>query len=175
MRGRDRTEVTAERGGLRGRLGSFFRHPAVQRMSALSVGLASLGVLGQCLSTPASALPAAPASIALAVGDASFTAAVIAHDAGAAPAADAGGVGLVGPPVPSADAGGAVDLNMATVDDLRRLPGIGPRRAQAIVDLRAKIGGFKRVEDLMRVRGLGRAATRRLRPLVVVGALPPRP
>ena len=95
--------------------------------------------------------------------------------AGAAPAADAGGVGLVGPPVPSADAGGAVDLNMATVDDLRRLPGIGPRRAQAIVDLRAKIGGFKRVEDLMRVRGLGRAATRRLRPLVVVGALPPRP
>ena len=65
-------------------------------------------------------------------------------------------------------------FNGMAFEELRRLPGIGPRRAQAILDTRAKLGGFKRIEDLMRIRGLGRAATRRLRPLVVVGPVPPR-
>jgi len=59
-----------------------------------------------------------------------------------------------------------VVLNQATQDDLQRLPGIGAKRAQSILQLRAKLGRFKQVEDLMKVRGIGRVTLKRLRPLV---------
>jgi competence protein ComEA len=59
-----------------------------------------------------------------------------------------------------------VVLNVASEDELRRLPGIGAKRAQSILALRAKMGRFKQVEDLMKVRGIGRVTLKRLRPLV---------
>jgi competence ComEA-like helix-hairpin-helix protein len=60
-----------------------------------------------------------------------------------------------------------VDLNSATVDDLRRLPGIGQKRASAILAVRARLGGrFRQIEDLLKVKGVGRAALRKLHPLV---------
>ena len=61
-----------------------------------------------------------------------------------------------------------VDLNLSTDDDLRRLPGIGKARAHAILELRAKLGRFKAVDDLARIKGFGRAMLRRLRPLTRV-------
>ena len=65
-----------------------------------------------------------------------------------------------------------LDLNSATAAELEELPGIGPAKAQAIVALRNRLGRFGRVEDLMRVRGIGRATFRRLRPLLTLGAVP---
>jgi competence protein ComEA len=60
-----------------------------------------------------------------------------------------------------------VILNTATVDDLRRLPGIGDKRATAAIALRTRLGGrFHAIEDLLKVKGVGRATLRRLRPLV---------
>ncbi len=59
-----------------------------------------------------------------------------------------------------------VYLNEATVDDLRRLPGVGEKRAEAILELRKKLGRFKQIEDLLRVKGIGRSTLRRIRPLV---------
>jgi competence protein ComEA len=59
-----------------------------------------------------------------------------------------------------------VNVNSASVDDLVRLPGIGPARAQAIVEMRSKLGGFKKLEDLMRVKGIGRATFRKLEALM---------
>jgi competence ComEA-like helix-hairpin-helix protein len=60
-----------------------------------------------------------------------------------------------------------VFLNTATIEDLRRLPGIGEKRATAIVALRTRLGGrFRAVEDLLKVKGIGRTALKRLRPLV---------
>jgi competence protein ComEA len=59
-----------------------------------------------------------------------------------------------------------VVLNTATTDDLRRLPGIGEKRASAILTLRTRLGRFRAVEDLLKVKGLGRATLRRLRPLL---------
>ena len=59
-------------------------------------------------------------------------------------------------------------LNIASEDDLRRLPGVGASKAKAIVALRAKLGKFKRPEDLLRIKGIGRRSLARLRPLVVV-------
>jgi competence protein ComEA len=63
-----------------------------------------------------------------------------------------------------ADGGVVVDLNLATENDLRRLPGIGAGRARKILELRAKLGRFRTVEDLARIKGIGRAMIRRLRP-----------
>src|SRR5678816_548759 len=59
------------------------------------------------------------------------------------------------PPVahsPHATEDDPVYLNEATVDDLRRLPGIGEKRALAVLELRKKLGRFKQVEDLLRVK-----------------------
>ena len=59
-----------------------------------------------------------------------------------------------------------INMNSASVDELIKLPGIGPARAKAIVETRAKIGGFKKLEDLMRVKGIGRATFRKLEPMM---------
>jgi competence protein ComEA len=67
-----------------------------------------------------------------------------------------------------ADGGVVVDINRASEDELRKLPGIGVGRARAIVALRARLGRFRTVDDLARVRGLGRGGLRRLRPFVRV-------
>lgn len=67
-----------------------------------------------------------------------------------------------------------VVLNTATVAELCTLPGVGPKRAEQILALRDKLGGrFRRIEDLRRVRGIGRKALERLKPLVVLD--PPEP
>lgn len=63
-----------------------------------------------------------------------------------------------------------VYLNHASVDELRRLPGVGPKRAEAILVLRQRLGRFQRVEDLMRVKGVGRGAVKKWRPLVRLDA-----
>jgi competence protein ComEA len=61
-----------------------------------------------------------------------------------------------------------VNLNTASSEELERLPGIGPSRARAILELRARLKRFTRIEDLMRVKGIGRATFRRLRPLLTL-------
>ena len=63
-----------------------------------------------------------------------------------------------------------VYLNHASVDELRRLPGVGPKRAEAILVLRQRLGRFQRVEDLLRVKGVGRGAVKKWRPLVRLDA-----
>ncbi len=51
--------------------------------------------------------------------------------------------------------GEVIDLNGADVYDLQRLPGIGEKRAQAIVAYREEHGPFQSVEDLGQVPGIG--------------------
>jgi comEA protein len=63
-----------------------------------------------------------------------------------------------------------VELNTASMQDLTKLPGIGPVRAQAILDLRTRMGGFKKVDDIMRVKGIGRKTFRKLEPMLRVQA-----
>lgn len=67
---------------------------------------------------------------------------------------------------------GKVILNLATEVELVKLPGVGPKKAQAILALREKLGRFKRLEDLVRVRGIKRKFLDRLRPLVVIDPEP---
>ena len=61
-----------------------------------------------------------------------------------------------------------VDLNLASRDDLERLPGVGPGLAARIVQARERDGPFGSVDDLRRIRGVGRATLERLRPLLAV-------
>jgi competence protein ComEA len=65
-------------------------------------------------------------------------------------------------PAPAGE--GKVNLNTATVEELIRLPGVGPAKAAAIAAFRQKHGSFARVEDLDRVKGFGRKTLARLRP-----------
>jgi competence protein ComEA len=64
--------------------------------------------------------------------------------------------------------GGPVNLNTATQQQLESLPGIGPTLAQAIIDERERSGGFRAVEDLRRVHGIGDARFAQVEALVTV-------
>jgi comEA protein len=65
----------------------------------------------------------------------------------------------------------AINLNAATLDQLETLPGIGRKTAERIIEYRTKSGGFKRIEDLMNVKGIGEKSFLKLKPLV---AVPPK-
>ena len=77
------------------------------------------------------------------------------------------------PSVPPAVAGqgtpvgaGTVNVNTASLDELVRLPGVGPAKAAAVAAFREKHGPFKRIDDLDRVKGFGRKLLGRVRPFV---------
>ena len=62
----------------------------------------------------------------------------------------------------------AVDLNTATKEELIALPGIGPAKAQAILDYRKANGAFKSVEELKDVKGIGAKRFEKLKPELTV-------
>ncbi|OGO39770.1 MAG: hypothetical protein A2Z04_01155 [Chloroflexi bacterium RBG_16_57_9] len=70
-------------------------------------------------------------------------------------------------PVPGLSAG-PININLATVEELDSLPGIGPAIAQRIVEDRTANGSFKKPEDLKRVRGIGDALFNQIKDRIVV-------
>jgi competence protein ComEA len=72
-------------------------------------------------------------------------------------------------------AGEVVNLNTATATQIATLPGIGEKAAQRIIEYREKNGGFKKVEELMNVKGIGEKSFLKLKPLVTVGDARPAP
>ena len=64
---------------------------------------------------------------------------------------------------------GSLDLNSATEEDLQRLPGIGHVLAERIVAYRATQGPFRDIEQLRRVKGIGKKKFEEVRSLVAVG------
>jgi len=87
---------------------------------------------------------------------------------GATPVADVAADAATGAARPAPDGRVAqtpVAVNRASLDELRRLPGIGPRKAAALVDARSR-RPFKRPSDLRRVKGFGARTVQRLAPLL---------
>ena len=63
-----------------------------------------------------------------------------------------------------------VNLNAATAAQLQTLPGVGASTAQRILDYRQKNGSFKKIEELMNVKGIGEKSFLKLKPLITVSA-----
>lgn len=155
--------------------------PVLVKSAAILAGMLALAAIGASSLAHGSGVPVAPASARPAQA-ATARAALAAPLVAPLTAADPGDTGTndadAGPPAnaPSAavTADGKIVLNLAETSDLRHLPGIGPKRAEAIVALRAKLGGrFKRVTDLLRVKGIGPKGLKKIEPHVVLDA--PKP
>lgn len=65
----------------------------------------------------------------------------------------------------------AVDLNSATAADLQDVSGIGPKKAEAIVEYRNKNGRFKSVDDLDKVPGFGKSTVDKVKKELTVGSV----
>jgi competence protein ComEA len=63
---------------------------------------------------------------------------------------------------------GVVNVNTASAEELQLLPGVGESRARAIVETRKARGGFKSVDELVEVKGIGSSLLEQIRPYLVV-------
>lgn len=77
---------------------------------------------------------------------------------------------IVDPANSSADSSGnqLININKADVPGLTSLPGIGPAKAEAIISYREENGGFKSVQDLMEVTGIGQKTFEKLESYITV-------
>jgi competence protein ComEA len=62
-----------------------------------------------------------------------------------------------------------VNINTASAAELETLPRIGPAIAQRIIDFRTKNGAFKRIEEIMKVQGVGEKVYENIKDLITVG------
>ena len=70
---------------------------------------------------------------------------------------------------PAAAANGKlVNINTADAGQLVNLPQVGPKMAQRILEFRKNNGSFKRVQDLMKVKGIGEKVFAKLQPLITI-------
>jgi competence protein ComEA len=170
---------------------SVWLEPALRLggMALLLGVLAGIGVVATTYAKPGMTLPEGSRSLAAALGTSwlkptasdAAPAARSAEPKPLAPVVAAAASASTEPPptgAPPADAGaargitpdGKVVLNLASADELTQLPGVGMKRAQAIVALRIKLKRFKHATDLLRVKGIGPRGLQRMLPHLVLDA-----
>jgi competence protein ComEA len=62
-----------------------------------------------------------------------------------------------------------ININTAGQTELESLPRIGPKVAQRIIDYRNQNGNFKKIEDIMKVKGIGEKLFAQIKDLITVG------
>jgi len=65
-------------------------------------------------------------------------------------------------------AGEMININTASLEELDSLPGIGPSKAQAVIDYRVENGDFKIIEDILNVSGIGQTTFNNIKDLITV-------
>ena len=159
--------------------------PLFARMAATGLALLGLAGIGWAArgSGEVAALSTAPLSFGLAQLAGSGVGAVTIPTSAAPPgphppapcAPDAPAPEHPAPQPPAAPGGaltteGRVILNLAGALELQRLPGVGAKRAAAIVELRRRLGRFRRPSDLLRIKGIGPRTLERMLPMLVLDA-----
>lgn len=61
-----------------------------------------------------------------------------------------------------------ININKANAEELQKLPGIGDAKAKAIIDYRETNGGFKSLEDMKKISGIGDKTFEKLEPLITI-------
>lgn len=79
-----------------------------------------------------------------------------------------GGRESTGPTKLTTPGQGTVNINTAGLNELQRLPGVGPSTAQKIIDYRTQNGRFNAVDELDEVKGIGPAKLAKMRPFVTI-------
>ncbi len=63
-----------------------------------------------------------------------------------------------------------ININTASLTELQKLPRIGIKIAQRIIDFRNKHGKFKKIEEIMKVKGIGEKTFEKLKDKITVGS-----
>lgn len=61
-----------------------------------------------------------------------------------------------------------ININTATLEELQKLPSVGPKVAQRIIDFRKQNGSFKKIEEIMKVNGIGEKIFLRMKDMITV-------
>jgi competence protein ComEA len=137
--------------------------PQGSRPLVAALGTSWLKPTPSAVAGPSSAVAALPTTLVVGAAPPVTTASVTAAPA---PSEE--------PQTPGQPAGvtadGKVVLNVASAVELTQLPGVGMKRAQAIVALRTKLKRFKSPTDLLRVKGIGPRGLQRMLPHLVLDA-----
>jgi competence protein ComEA len=131
------------------------------RAQTAAVNLAARLIDGQQIVIPEEAAPGAAGQ----VGGASGAGAAGASPSGSGAAGSSGGTASG---AAASTTGAPVNLNTATLEQLDALSGVGPSTAQKIIDYREEHGGFRSVEELMDVSGIGDAKFAALKDQVTI-------
>lgn len=148
-------------------------------VSVLLIALAAIGGVAESREAPGHTVEAAPAPAAHKQAGSPWLATQAGaagpsgHPASSKSASPSSEPSASPPPSPGITPDGKVILNLASITELTRLPGIGQKRAEAIVKLRERLGKFKRITDLLRVKGIGPKSLKKLKPHLVLD--PPKP
>ena len=62
-----------------------------------------------------------------------------------------------------------ININTASSAELQKLPRVGPKIAQRIIDFRNQNGNFKSIEEIMKVKGIGEKIFKQLKDFITVG------